>query len=115
MAILAALRKSERYVIRIAGSLKIGQVAANASRKRAFVLASGMTGIAVQGGVHSGKGESRTGVIESHTLPVINGVAVLARGRKSCGYMVRRSRLLECSLMARVALNRQSLKLAHGS
>jgi len=47
MTILAGLRKSEGYVIRVTGFLEIGQVAADASRGSPRVLAAGMTGAAV--------------------------------------------------------------------
>jgi hypothetical protein len=103
-------------VIRVTGFLEIGQVAANASRRSPGVLAAGMTGAAVERRVHPGEGESRElCMIKSRTLPVINGVTVFARGRKSGGDVVRRRGLLIRSLVARVTLDRQPLKLAHRS
>jgi len=47
MTILAGLRKSEGYVIRVTGFLEIGQVAADTRRGSPPVLAAGMTGAAV--------------------------------------------------------------------
>ena len=66
--------------------------------------------------MHSCESESRElGVVKPHALPVVNRVALFARRRESCGYMIRRRGLLVCSLMARVALNRQPLELPDSS
>jgi hypothetical protein len=65
--------------------------------------------------MHSGKREARDfKVVEIHALPVIDRVTCLALGRKSRTDVVWRSRLLERSLMAGIALNGESLKLPDG-
>lgn len=101
-------------MIRVAGLLKIRQVAAHARGGSSLVLATCVASHAIQRCVHSRKRESRElRVIKAHTLPVVDGVAVLALGRKYRRNVVGRRRLLKRSLMAGVALNRQALELSH--
>jgi len=101
-------------MIRAAGLLKIRQMAADASCRRSRVFAAGMASHAIERCVHTSQCETRKfRVIKSHALPIVNRVAVLALSRKSCRYVVGRSCLLERSLMAGVALNRQALELSH--
>ena len=101
-------------MIGVAGLLKIRQVAAHARRRSSFVLATCVASHTIQGRVHSRKRKSRKPrVIKSHALPVADGVAVLALCGKSSRNVVRRSCLLERTLMAGVALNRKALELSH--
>ena len=89
MAILATLGKPQRHVIRIAGFLKIRQVAADARSGSSRVLAACVTSHAIHCRVHSRKRESRKlRMIEFHALPVIDRVAVLALRRESGRYVV---------------------------
>ena len=89
MAILASLGKSQRHVIRVAGFLKIRQVAADARSRSSLVLAACMTSHAIQRRVHSRKRESRKlRMIEFHALPVIDRVAILALRRKPYCHVV---------------------------
>ena len=89
MAILASLGKPQRHVIRVAGFLKIRQVAADARSGSSRVLAACVTSHAIQCRVHSRKRESRKlRMIEFHALPVIDRVAVLALRRESGRYVV---------------------------
>ena len=107
MAILASLRKPERYVIRIVGFLEIGQVTADTGGRCSSVFTSSVACRAIQRCVHSGKSVAcERGVIKSGVLPIVNRVAVFARRGEFCGNVVWRSGLLECSLMAGITLNR---------
>ena len=114
MTILASLGKPQRHVIRVAGFLKIWQVAADASGGSSRVFAARVTSHTIQGCVHSGERESRElRVIKSDALPVVDRMAILALRRESGGNVVGRSGLLERLLMTGVALNRESLKLSY--
>ena len=79
MAILASLGQAKRHVIRVAGFLKIRQVASDASGRSSRVLAARVASHAIQGRVHAGEREAgELGVIKSHALPVVDRVAILA-------------------------------------
>jgi hypothetical protein len=65
--------------------------------------------------VHAGQSESRVSqMIKLGAQPRIDRVTLLAFRRETAGHMVRRRRLLKRALVARVALNRQSLELPNG-
>lgn len=100
-------------MIRIARFLKIGQVAAYAGRGRAAIFSTCVARSTVQSCVHSTKRKAATKfqVVKTRALPVINVVALLALGWKSSGDMIGRCSLLESTLVARVTLNRETLKL----
>lgn len=114
MAILASPGDPKRHVIRVAGLLKIRQVAADASRECALVFAARVASHAIQGCVHASEREARElGVIKSHALPVVDRVAFLALRRESSGNVVGIRGLLERFLVTGVAHNRQPLELPH--
>ena len=101
-------------MIWIARLLIVRQVAADTRCERPLVFPSGVTGIAIERGMHSSQRKTRKPcVIEVDALPVVDGVALLALGRKSSGHVVRIGRLLERVLMAGVALDRQTLELSN--
>jgi len=90
VAILAGLGKAQRYVIRIAGFLKVRQVAPYAGCRRSCVFPSRVAGCAIQRGMHSGKRKTRElQVIECHALPVVDRVTLLTLRRKSRADVVR--------------------------
>jgi hypothetical protein len=75
-----------------------------------------MARVAVQRSVHSSQGKScKPQVIKRDTLPVVDGMALLTLSRETRSHVVRRSSLLERSLVTRVALNGKSLKLTDRS
>jgi hypothetical protein len=75
-----------------------------------------MARVAVQRSVHSRQGKScKPQVIKRDTLPVVDGMALLTLSRETRSHVVRRSSLLERSLVTRVALNGKSLKLTDRS
>ena len=117
MAHLASRRESGLGMRGIVRLVEVGQVAANARRRRAHELATGMAGIAIQGGMCADQRESRElHVIELRAHPVVHGMALLARHRvysqrdviNACGLGVD-----EVSLVARVASRRKALKLTN--
>jgi len=78
VALLAGLRETRRYVIRIRCSLEIFQVAADASRDRDVVVVIDVALCALQCRVRAGQRESRVVVIERGLSPCSRVVALLA-------------------------------------
>jgi hypothetical protein len=112
MAFLAPLGKSERDVIRIVRLLKIGQVAAHARRRRAFVSAACVAGGAVEGGVHSGESEpGKFQVVKFSAEPRVDAMALLTLDGKTRGHVIGLGSLLIGALVTRVTLNGESLEL----
>lgn len=113
VAFLAGLRNSQSDVIRIACPLEIRQVASDAGCRRSLVLAAHVTSGAIDGGMHAGQREAGVfQMIKFGAQPGVDGVALFALRREAAGHVIRRGRLLKCTLMARVTLDRQSLKLS---
>jgi len=115
VAILTGLRQSEGDVVGIGSLLEIGHVTADAGRRRSLVFAAHVAGQAIETGV--GSRQSKAGhfqMIEGGTQPGRDRVALLASGRESRGRVTGASRPLVVGRVARVALERQPLKLADG-
>lgn len=108
VALLAGLRNPQCHVVRIAGSLKICQVASDAGRRRSLVFPTDVAGGAVQGRVHAGQREIRwrPGMVEFRSQPGVDRVALFALDGKTSGHVIGRGRLLKSILMARITLNR---------
>ena len=80
-----------------------------------FVFSSPVARRAVECGVHSSQGEAgKLQVIKSGVLPIVDRMALLTLSRKAGSNVVGNGGLLKGLLVARIALDRESLKLAHG-
>jgi hypothetical protein len=87
-------------MIGVVGFLEIPQVATYASRRGPFVFPACMARVAFQRSVHSRQGKSRKPqVIKRDALPVSDGMALLTLSRETRSHVVRRSGLLERSLV----------------
>ena len=115
MAILASLRKPKPDVVGVGCFLKVRHVTTDAIRRRALVPASQVAGRAVQTGVGSRQSEAgHFQMVERGAKPGCNRVALLATGREPRRRVVGPGRLLVGCCVARVALEREPLKLADG-
>ena len=85
VAHLAGLRKIRRHMIGTRRLLIIRKMASNAGCGRALKVVPGVTRIAGECGVHAGQCEARVlQVIEAHSKPVVELMALLA-GRREPG------------------------------
>ena len=115
VTVLARHGETEGNMIRIAGLAVIVHVAAGAGGRCALELSSQMTVIALQAGMSSGEGESsELQVIKLSSEPGRDGVALLASRGESGSRVAGCVGLLKITCMARVALERESLKLSGG-
>ena len=115
MTFLASLRQSQSNVTGIVGLLEIRQVTTDAGCRCALVLSAHVTGRAIQSRVHARQRKIRwrPSMVELRSQPGIDVVALFAQRRKTIHDMVGGRRLLECGLVTRITLDRQSLKLAN--
>lgn len=115
MAILTSLGKPESDVVGVGCFPKVRQVTADAVRRGSLVPSAYVTGGAVETGMCPRQCESgHFQVIEGGAKPCRDRVALLASGRESRGRVVGPGRLLIGCRVARIALERKSLKLADG-
>lgn len=81
MACLAGLRKVECQVVRVRGFLIIRQMAGHAVCRRVFEMVLHVARRALKRGVHSGQCEAGVfQMIKAHAEPVVESMALLARG-----------------------------------
>lgn len=101
-----ALRREPRLrVIRIAGAIEIGNVAAVTICRRALKFAADVAGSTLQIRMRSGQSEAgEFQVIELRVVPCVESVARLAGARKVQLHVARIRRLLEIGRMARHAV-----------
>lgn len=110
---LALLWKSCRLMIGVGGAVVVLQATGGAHE---FEIPIGVAGRAAEGGMNAGQREAcKLGMINVRPLPRIHVVAHLAGGWKPCGLLVGQRGLRKGLLMARNAICRRSLKLAHDS
>jgi len=115
VAILTSLRKPEPDVIGVGCLPKIRHVTTDAIRRRSLIPAAQVACGAVEIGVGPGQGKARDfHVIEGSAKPGRDRVALLTTGRERRRHMVGPGGLLVCRRVARVALEREPLKLADG-
>ncbi len=114
MTLLTRLGKTQSCVVRIAGLLEIWEMATNAGRWSTRVLPAGVTGGAIQGGVHSGQSKARyLQVIKFGSQPGIDGMALLTLYGEIGSYVIRSRGLPKRVLVTGIALDRKSLKLSN--
>ena len=112
VASLAGLGKVQTHVIRVRCLAEIWQVASDTVRRCPLEFSTDVASRAVESCVHPSQRKSGVfEVIELHSKPVIETVALLTRGGKVCLHVARSRRLLVVRGVTGITLGRESLEL----
>ena len=115
VARLTGLGECQRHVVRIIGLLVVRQMAPDTGSRRVLELIVDVTGRAVESCVRSGQGVAGVlEVVEPNPKPIVEAVALFARGGKAGDDVSGAGGCLKFLGMAGITRSRKSLELSDG-